>query len=74
MDTRRCSGRLISSAKLCDHVAQWQIYPDHTDAERVAIEYTEKSATEEPGARAGVRFEDARTAEKHRKIREGESA
>jgi len=55
-------------------VAQWQIYPDYTDAERVAIEYTEKSATEEPGARAGARFEDARTAEKHRKIREGESA
>ncbi len=27
-------------------MAEWQTYPDYTDAERVAIEYTEKFATD----------------------------
>jgi alkylhydroperoxidase family enzyme len=34
------------SEELYAHVAQWQTYPDYTDAERVAIEYTEKFATD----------------------------
>ena len=32
------------SEELYARVAEWRTYPDYTDAERVAIEYTEKFA------------------------------